>query len=83
MERMYCVPTSATNWINYRAKHGYPFATPNPVNSPQEKIKIMADILTMGAYMKTDPVEGTNSDNAFVKYSSNFETGSTDTKEFT
>jgi hypothetical protein len=62
---MYCVPTSAMNWINYLAKHGFPSATSNPVNSPQENFKIIGNILAMGLYMKTDPVEGTSSDNAF------------------
>ena len=27
---MYCVPTSAVNWMAYIANHGYPFIIPGP-----------------------------------------------------
>ncbi len=36
---MYCVPASATNWIHYIAKHGWPLATIFPIANDQDTQK--------------------------------------------
>jgi hypothetical protein len=65
---MYCVPTSAVNWMAYIANHGYPNLDPGPgnwnVSPPQflnEYNTITGNIALMGFLMGTDPVNGTGS----------------------
>jgi hypothetical protein len=62
---MFCVPTAAMNWIHYIAKHGWPLATANPITSSSDVAMIRANIMVMSAFMKTDPLSGTSSDEAF------------------
>jgi hypothetical protein len=59
---MYCVPTSAMDWLYYVAKHGVPRAVVFPDES--DKNKIVANLAMMGAYMKTHPKDGTTGDGA-------------------
>lgn len=69
--KMYCVPTSAMNWIAYIANHGYPFIQPGSANwqvSPPNFLatynKMTTSLLVLGALMGTDPAKGTGGGNA-------------------
>jgi hypothetical protein len=69
--KMYCVPTSAMNWIAYIANHGYPFIPPgvgnwqvSPPNFLDAYNKMTLNLFTLGILMGTDPVNGTGGGNA-------------------
>lgn len=59
---MYCVPASAMNWLHYMAQHGMPRAV--LINSETNPLVILMNLSMMAAYMKTDPIDGTNSGDA-------------------
>lgn len=65
---MYCVPTSAMNWLAYIANHGYPKVPPGPsdqwqLSGPPFHTDIYNTATSMdallGLLMGTDPVTGT------------------------
>jgi hypothetical protein len=61
---MYCVPTSAVNWMAYIAHHGYPTIMPGDHTQQywhaQSTFNLSNFFLTlMGNYMQTDPFDGT------------------------
>ncbi|MFO0826685.1 MAG: hypothetical protein U0572_00925 [Phycisphaerales bacterium] len=58
---MYCVPTSAINIFAYAANHGFPNVNPGPANWQSQSNYTEANlwIWSMGAFMGTDPIEGT------------------------
>ena len=55
---MYCVPTSAMNWMYYYAKHGRPGAVKY---SEAFALHILFNLNLMGSYMDTDAEDGTSS----------------------
>ncbi|HYG81760.1 MAG TPA: hypothetical protein VD861_15290 [Pyrinomonadaceae bacterium] len=59
---MYCVPTSATNWMYYYATHGHPNAL--RYHAPAYQNHIPLNIGRMGNYMDTDAEDGTSSSDA-------------------
>jgi hypothetical protein len=62
---MYCVPTSAMNWIHYISKHGWPLAAMFPIANDQDVPMIYVNLTLMAGYMETDPTQGTSGDDAF------------------
>ncbi|MFG0274941.1 MAG: hypothetical protein ACF8QF_07785, partial [Phycisphaerales bacterium] len=61
---MYCVPTSAVNWMAYIAHHGYPSIMPGDHSQyywhSQSTFNLSNNFLTiMGNFMNTDPFDGT------------------------
>jgi hypothetical protein len=61
---MYCVPTSAVNWMGYVANRGVPTALGGPRNwqSQLNYDFVTSRINLMGAFMDTDPQDGTYGD---------------------
>src|SRR5262245_149934 len=64
--KMYCVPTSAMNWMAYIANHGYPQLQPfpgdwqlGPPGSPGVYNAMSLALISMGSAMNTDPITGT------------------------
>jgi streptogramin lyase len=69
--KMYCLPTSAMNWIAYIANHGYPQVQPFPGDwelgppTNTDVYNLMSlQLSSLGGVMKTDPFNGTSGDNA-------------------
>lgn len=63
---MYCVPTSATNWMAYISNHGYPAMMSGP-RDWQSQVNygfVTSTAAQMGALMGTDPVDGTGGNGA-------------------
>lgn len=58
---MYCVPTSATNWMGYIANNGYPAVLngPRDWDAPANYNFVTNMIGLMGQVMNTDPAGGT------------------------
>ncbi|MBL9147141.1 MAG: hypothetical protein JNM94_00460 [Phycisphaerae bacterium] len=65
---MYCVPTSATNWMAYIANHGYPELQPGPGNwqASSKYGPATLAILFMGLQMNTSATGGTDLDDAVL-----------------
>ena len=68
---MYCLPTSAMNWMAYIANHGYPQLQPFPGDwqlgppvSPGVYNAMSLALISMGSAMNTDPVTGTGGNSA-------------------
>lgn len=59
---MYCVPTSAMNWVMYFANHGASSLAPGPGNWQSQTLYTTATgaIIDMGILMQTDAVDGTD-----------------------
>jgi len=72
---MYCVPTTALNWLAYIANHGYPFIRPGDAaqahwHSPAIYDEVTGHLLLMGLLMGTDAVDGTSGNGALAGYRS-------------
>lgn len=65
---MYCVPTSAMNWMAYIANHGYPNMAPFPHDWQDQSNYALGtiELSIMGTYMGTDPFDGTGGGGAMA-----------------
>ena len=61
--KMYCAPTSAIDWMAYIADRGSPQVMPGPGMAGND-VAIDQAITSMGAFMSTDPIKGTDGDDA-------------------
>jgi hypothetical protein len=71
---MYCVPTSATNWMAYIANHGYPELDPGTGNwqSPSLYGSATLAVLFMGLQMNTSATGGTGLEDALLGMQTQF-----------
>src|SRR5262245_52570029 len=59
---MYCVPTSAVDWMYWLARKGWPSAIAFGPPQKPGAANIQANIVAMATLMGTDPTEGTGGD---------------------
>ena len=68
--KMYCVPTSALNWMAYFANHGRPSLAPGPGwwQLQSKYPQATANLAVLGALMGTHPNNGTNTSGAMFGF---------------